>query len=196
VISFKNMAAGAALTSKINDWAFEISENTWQNSINALNHFSAYRSSDPTCEIKYSLVWTSRTLKPSGAVESDSVVAKKLIDLLITQGPANEAVSQPSSAATVYEYSMLPQNSAASVTGAALAVQDVAMEFPRTIDHELIGEHTFTLTTNLKAFPEMDEIMKKTTTFKLAITSVCQTEVITPQAIANMEFSIKPNSLQ
>ena len=48
VISFKNMAAGAALTSKINDWAFEISENTWQNSINALNHFSAYRSSDST----------------------------------------------------------------------------------------------------------------------------------------------------
>ena len=91
---------------------------------------------------------------------------------------------------------MLPQNTATTVTGPALTSQDVPMEFPPTIDHELVGEHTFTLTTNLKAYPDMDEIMKKTTNFKLTITSVCQNEVITPQPIANMEFSIKLLSLQ
>ena len=47
------------------------------------------------------------------------------------------------------------------------------MIFPVTIDHELVGEHTFTLTTNLRDYPEMDEIMLKTTTFILTITSVC-----------------------
>ena len=42
-----------------------------------------------------------------------------------------------------------------------------------------MGEHTLTLTTNLLDYPLMDEIMLKTTTFKLTITSVCTSEVIT-----------------
>jgi hypothetical protein len=64
--SFKNVVTGAALTSKINDWAFEIGENA----INAPNHFSSYRSSDANCKIKYSLAWKSTTNRPSGAVET------------------------------------------------------------------------------------------------------------------------------
>ena len=87
--SFKNVIAGAALTNKINDWAFDISENA----INVPNHFSSQRSSDANCKIKYSLALTSTINRPSGAVETQVVIAKKLIDLLITQGPANEVVT-------------------------------------------------------------------------------------------------------
>jgi hypothetical protein len=77
--------------------------------------------------------------------------------MLISKGPANT-----SSVADVYEY--------------IETSTEVAMKWPTTLDHEYIGEHTFTLTTNLRDFPNMDNIMKKVTSFKLTVTSVCTNE--------------------
>ena len=85
-----------------------------------------------------------------------------MIDLLITQGPSNTFTRDASNSLDAgYTYEFLATDT------------EVPMIFQPTIDHELLGEHTFTLTTNLRDYPAMDEIMLKTTIFKLTITSVC-----------------------
>jgi hypothetical protein len=76
----------------------------------------------------------------------------------------------------------------------------IKLTWSPTVDHTLVGNkvitpHVFTLETTLKDYPSMDSILKKTVTFKVTVTSVCESTAITTSPIQNMAYLIQPDAI-